>query len=493
MAKSRFNDNWMTDWRPDPGGTVPLYEQIRRHIHTKVAKGDWPAGTQLPSQRSLAEALGVNRSTLIEALEELKADGVLETRPGSGVWVANNTWALFADGHGTNWNQYIERGLHSPNHPVMQAINRSENEPGIIRLGTGELSPAMFPAAMFQRIMQRTAARIPDLNYLEGRGLLRLREVVCRRMAVLGVEARPSQVLITTGAMQALQLVALGITPFDATILVERPSYLQSIRIFQSAGMRLQSVEMDSEGLRVDAVQGAIRGRRTPFLYTMPTLHNPTGVIMPLERRRALLALCETKRVPILEDDLFRDLWLDAEPPPPMKALDRFGNVIYLNGLSKSLAPGLRIGWILAPEAVIERLTDIKMQTDCGSSSLSQWVAAEFLESGEYDAHLESVREELRKRRAVVLEALDREFSGLASWNHPSGSFFVWLTFKGMVSIERLFEQALRRKILLNPGHLYEEGETRSLRISYAYASIEELKHGLRELARLVASAKDAP
>lgn len=486
MAQKISMNNLSREWRPDTENPLPLYEQIRRHIRDCVAQGDWPPGQRLPSQRQLAEAWGVNRSTLIEALEELKAEGILEARTGSGIQVANNTWALFAGGAGTNWNRYIRRGLHTPNQPTIQAINRYEFEPGIIRLGTGEMTPSLFPASMLRNVFHRTAERIPDLNYLEGRGLLELREIICRRAAALGIPATPSQVMITTGALQALQLISMGITPHGSTILTERPSYLQSLKVFQSAGMHLKGIPMDSSGLMLSGLKKAIRPKETPFLYTIPTYHNPTGITMPLERRQALLDMCRTERIPIVEDDVYRELWMDELPPKPIKALDPYGNVIYLGSVSKSLAPGLRIGWVIGSEAVVERLADIKMQTDYGSSSLSQWALAEWLDSGLYDMHTESVRNELRSRRETALAMLRRHFSDLAVWDRPSGGFYIWLRLNSRMPLQPLFEKALKRKVLLNPGYLYEEETSSNIRLSYAYASPEELEKGIAVLAELV-------
>ncbi len=486
MAQKKSMGNFSREWRPDSENPLPLYEQIRRHIRDCVAQGDWPPGQRLPSQRQLAETWGINRSTLIEALEELKAEGILVSRTGSGIQVANNTWALFAGGAGTNWNRYIGRGLHTPNQPTVQAINRYEFEPGIIRLGTGELTPSLYPARMLQEVLHRTADRIPDLNYLEGRGLLELREILCKRAMDLGIQATPSQVIITTGALQALQLISMGITPHGSTILTEQPSYLQSLKVFQSSGMHLKGIPMDSSGLMLSGLKKAIRAKETPFLYTIPTYHNPTGITMPLERRRALLDMCQTERIPIVEDDIYRDLWLEEKPPVPIKALDRYGNVIYLGSVSKSLAPGLRIGWVIGSEAVVERLADIKMQTDYGSSSLSQWALAEWLGSGLYDQHTEMVRQELRLRRERALAALDLHFRDLAVWDKPTGGFYIWLRLKKRIPLQPLFERALKRNILLNPGYLYEEETSSNLRLSYAYASPEELEKGIAQLAELV-------
>jgi GntR family transcriptional regulator of abcA and norABC len=180
-----------------------------------------------------------------------------------------------------------------------------------------------------------------------------------------------------------------------------------------------------------------------------------------------------------VEDDIYRELWLDEMPPPPLKAMDKNGQVLYMGSLSKTLSPGLRIGWVAAPEPVIDRLADLKMQTDYGSSSLSQRVAEKWLSTGLYQKHMERVREQLRIRRNTALNTLDAHLSGLAEWNSPEGGFFIWLKVPSSIPIRSLYRQAILRKLLINPGSIYSDGPNHFIRISYAYASLGELQEGI--------------
>jgi GntR family transcriptional regulator of abcA and norABC len=221
------------------------------------------------------------------------------------------------------------------------------------------------------------------------------------------------------------------------------------------------------------------------MLYTIPSFHNPTGILMTAQRRQELLKVCEAERLPIVEDDVYRELWLDTPAPPPLKAADKSGLVLYLGSMSKSLSPGLRIGWLIGPEPVIERLADIKMQTDYGSSSLSQWAAAEWLASGRYQEHIAWVREQLKKRREAAIQALDAHYSDMAEWSMPAGGFYIWLRFTVGMPIRKLFERALEAGILINPGSVYDQGAAQYLRLSYSYASPDELQSGLARLAEI--------
>jgi len=473
------------EWKPDKSDMTPLYIQIKNYIKQKIESGEWTVGTRIPSQRSLAEAFEVNRSTVVLAFDELIAEGLLEGNAGQGTRVKNNTWSLLSAASPPDWNSYVKKGLYQPNLPTVQDIHKMEPLPHMIRLGTGEPSPELFPKEKMAEVLSRLPARIHALGYEEEKGLLALREQISLRLKTLGIHVSPASILIVSGALQALQLISLGLLRRGSTVFLEKPSYLRSLNVFPSTGIRLFGLPMDGDGLQISAIRQQ-RKQNASLLYTIPTFHNPTGALMPQARRQELLRICEEEQLPLIEDDVYRELWLDAPPPPPLKAMDKHGTVLYLGSVSKALSPGLRIGWIVGPEPVIDRLADIKMQTDYGSSSLSQWAVAEWLASGLYDAHLDEMRASLRLRRDLALQLLEQEFAGLAQWRKPAGGFYIWLQLPAAISLRELFAAALKEQILLNPGNLYDPEATRHLRLSYAYASLTDLELGMRKLASMI-------
>ncbi|MFZ5652658.1 MAG: PLP-dependent aminotransferase family protein [Bacillota bacterium] len=474
------------DWKPVKRTSVPLYRQIKDYIKDRIESGEWAVGVKIPTQRDLAKAFGVNRSTVAFALDELIAEGLIEGKSGSGTRVINNTWSLLASTPPPDWNSYVRAGIHRPNSPTIQEINRSEFNPKIIRLGTGEISPELFPHKNMKEVMSRLSGRIRSLGYEEPKGLILLREQLSIYLKTLGINASPSSILIVSGALQALQLISIGLLQRDSAILLEKPSYLYSLHVFQSAGMRLFGLPMDQDGIQAISVAGCKKRKNGALLYTIPSFHNPTGVLMTLKRREELIQICEKEQLPIIEDDVYGELWLDAPTPKPLKALDNKGLVLYLGSMSKTLSPGLRIGWLVGPGPVIERLADIKMQTDYGSSSLSQWAAAEWLFSGLYFQHLEQIRADLRLRREVMANALEKHFSDIAAWEIPKGGFYIWLRLTPAICAGKLFEKALEGGILLNPGILYDQQSVRHLRLSYSYASIPDLEKGIGQLSKII-------
>jgi GntR family transcriptional regulator of abcA and norABC len=476
------------DWTPNPKDSMPLYQQIREYMKNKIAAGEWPINSKLPPQRTLARIFQVNRSTLTIALDELIADGLLESKLGSGTWVANNTWSLLASTPPNNWTSYLDRGIHLPNLHTIQEINHLEFNPNIIRLGTGELSPEIFPKAMLDSILRKLPNRINSLGYEEPRGLPFLRQQISTYLSSFGINASPASIMIVSGALQALQLICCSLLPKDSTILLERPSYLFSLKLFQSMNMDFCGIPLDEEGIEIAPLSFHKKHKNANLLYTIPCFHNPTGITMTEERRKSIIDLCQKEQLPIIEDDVYRELWLDAPPPTPLKALEKEGLVLYLGSLSKSLSPGLRIGWIVGPEPVIERLADIKMQNDYGSSSLSQWAAAEWFASGLYQTHLEEVRTQLRIRREVASKSLASYFSDIATWQIPKGGFYIWLILCQAVSMQKLFKVALDNGLLIHPGNLYDTLSNRHLRLSYSYASLPELENGLFRLSTIIRS-----
>jgi GntR family transcriptional regulator of abcA and norABC len=474
------------EWKPQKNSSVPLHQQISDFMKKKIMNGEWTIGTKIPPQRNLAKLFQVNRSTIVIALEELAADGLIESKVGSGTRVINNTWSLLASTPPPDWISYVKSGIHKPNITIIQEINKAEADPNMIRLGTGELSPDLLPNKKMGQILQIDNEQSLSLGYMEPKGSLSLRKTVSAYLRTKGIKASPESILIVSGGLQALQLISIGLLNRGSTILHETPSYLNSVHVFQSAGMNLLGIPLDKEGIKCDSIGRMKRQHHAALLYTIPTFHNPTGTLMSERRRIEIIEVCQKASMPIIEDDVYGDLWFENPPPKPLKANDTQGNVLYIGSVSKTLSPGLRIGWLVGPEPVIERLADIKMQTDYGSSSLSQYAVDKWLCSGMYEDFLKETKEELKFRRDFTIQILKKYFSEIATWSTPKGGFYIWLKLLTVVSTRKLFDVALREGILLNPGSVYDNNDYQHLRISYSYASMGQLEKGLVYLAQLI-------
>lgn len=475
------------DWIPQKNINEPLYKQIIKYFNMKIASGDWPVGTVLPSQRDLAEIFQVNRSTVTTAIDELSSYGVLEGVVGKGTMVKSNTWSLMLPQNISNWGNYIQSGTFKENNHIIQTIKSMEEEKKFRKISIGELSPSLFPKNFIQNSMHKAVNTIDNLGYLESLGLYELREIIAQRLRRKNIDVGPKNILITSGSLQGLQLISICMLKAGTVVYTESPSYLGSLQVFQSAGMNLKGLSLDSDGVQYWNMDRKDFLENSPVLYTIPTNQNPTGTIMTPQRRQDLYDFCMENRIPIIEDDAYGDLSYNDDIIYPIKSLDENGLVIYLGTISKILAPGFRIGWIVGAESVISRLADAKMQVDYGASSLSQIALAEILSSTKYDDYIADLNEKLAIKRNLMLASLEKYFKDYATWNTPQGGLFIWLELNKNIPIEKLFREAAEHDILLNPGYAYDYEKNRCIRLSFSYIENQLIDETLLNLSKLIA------
>ncbi|GIN21228.1 aminotransferase-like domain-containing protein [Siminovitchia fordii] len=382
---------------------VPMYARIAQLIRQKIDRGEWVIGTKIPTQRELAEQFQVNRSTVITAIDILKSEGLLEGIAGSGIYITNNKWSLLSSVSPPNWKELTQWAMQPSSDSTVQLINDLESRKDLIQLSKGELGPDLYPHVEIEQSLIKVSRQLKEFGYGNGLGDRGLREEISRHLLTHGVAIAPENILIVSGALQALKLISTGILNKGATVFLENPSYLHSIHFFRPEEMAIRPIAVDRNGLRLDELFQHNFLKHSSALYINPTFHNPTGTTMPAEQRMLLMEKCQTLQLPVIEDDIFRDLWIDEPPPPPLKALDIHGQVLYIGSFSKTIAPGLRIGWLAGPESVVKRLSDVRMQTDYGSSYISQLLVREVLASRLYEKHLIKVRGRLKEKRDFLL------------------------------------------------------------------------------------------
>lgn len=463
----------LLNWKPDRTLSISLANQIVHWMTDQILNGHWPNGTKLPAQRQLALSLGVNRSTLQEAIDELKADGILCSKVGSSTFVSNDSWNILVKQKQPNWQKYIETSIHKANYQTIQLINEFEQDESIIRLSTGELSPSLLPTEKIQQSLRHLKLDGKAIGYSSPQGSLALRQALVHYLKKRNIETTVDNICIVSGGLQALQLIAVGLLEPGSTVLQEEYSYLNSVHPFQSYGMNLHSISSSSDQM---VIQRKLSGQN--IFYAIPTLHNPTGAIWSQQKKDQFYEQCLATNMPIIEDDVYFELAFE-KLSPPLKAIDSAGQVVYLGSVSKTLSPGLRIGWVVAPAPVIKRLADIKMQMDYGSSAFSQEIVTHWLTNGLYEEHIRDLKSKLQKRALYMEKLLTQYFSSIASWEKSKGGFYIWLKFHEPIVTSALFYKLLKQKVLINPGYIYEPKDTFHIRLSYAYANEEDLKRGL--------------
>jgi 2-aminoadipate transaminase len=362
--------------------------------------------------------------------------------------------------------------------------------PEVISLAGGMPFVQALPSDEVLRVVTEviTDRATVALQYGAGSGQEGLKVRLAALMAEQGIEAEPDDVLITVGAQQALDLVGkLFIDPGDE-IAVEAPSYVGALSAFSVYEPRYLQIPMDEDGLSVDALEDALAsGARPTFLYVCPNFHNPAGVTLSLERRRRLVDVCRSAGAPIIEDDPYGMLRFEGEPLPSLRSLDP-ENVIYLGTLSKIFCPGIRVGWTVAPSGTTSQLTLLKEAADLCSSNLNMLVAEGWLgDRDRWRGSLAELVEVYRRRRDACLDALERHFPPGATWTHPAGGFYVWVTVPG-TDTKALLPYAVDRGVAYVPGTaFYADGSGRDrLRLAFCYPPEDEIEEGVRRLGELL-------
>jgi DNA-binding transcriptional MocR family regulator len=477
--------------RLDRQSIVPIYRQIYEQLREEILSGALPESTRLPPERSLAQLLGVNRSTIVHAYRELVADGLLEQRVGSGSRVASPLpagvnerqsgvpwWVTLPAWRVGEFPQILGELAASPD-----ALTNGRRRVAFVQ-GVPPAEPS--PLADLSESFRRVAGNEDFvLSYGNSAGYGPLRESIASRMRVRGCAIESRDVLILTGSTQGITLVAQSLAEAGDEIVVEAPTYPGALQIFGIAGLRALPVAVDDEGMRVDHVEAVLRTRRPRFIYTMPSLHNPTGATMNEDRRERLVTLAKRFGVPIVEDDPYGELATAARGPLVAKSSDY---VVYISSFSKTIAPSLRLGWLTAPRPIFERLLLRKQSIDMASSMYMQAGVHDYLE-GPYDQHLVALREELAARRAIADAAVAEHWpKSLRVWP-AHGGFYLWATTPREIRARALLETSERRgaSFLFGEAFYPGSGGDHSFRLALTPVTRAEISEGIRRIGASIA------
>ena len=384
----------------------------------------------------------------------------------------------------TNWT--LAARAAKMNSSAIREILKLTDRPGIISMAGGLPSPKAFPLDAFtaacQAVMQRDGAAA--LQYSTTEGLPALRQAIAD---FLPWNVDPEQILITTGSQQALDLIGKVFLDAGSRLLVEKPTYLGALQAFTPMEPVAVGVDSDDEGMLIADFEkqvgtGADKAR---MAYVLPNFQNPTGRTMSEARRQALVEKAKELDIPLIEDNPYGDLWYEGEPPLPLAARNPEG-VIYMGSFSKVLAPGLRIGFIVAPKSVYGKLTQAKQAADLHTPSFNQRVVAEVIKDGFLDRHVPTIRAMYKAQRDVMLMALEHEMAGLdVQWTRPVGGMFLWVKLPAGMDAQALLAKAVERNMAFVPGAPFYAGDAQhnTLRLSYVTVSAEQINQGIKSLA----------
>jgi 2-aminoadipate transaminase len=388
---------------------------------------------------------------------------------------------------------------------AIRELLKLTSQPDVISFAGGLPAPELFPVKEMEAAMQRVLVQHGSqaLQYSTTEGYEPLREWIVTKMAQYGIEAAPENVLITSGSQQALDLIGKVLLNPGDRVLTERPTYLGALQAWRAYQADFVTVPIDDDGLRTGATLEKALSTGPKFMYLLPNFQNPGGVTLPLGRRWEIIAVADRYGIPIIEDDPYGELRYEGEHIPPLVVLDARkldlgnsdgrnlinGNVIYLSTFSKTLAPGLRLGWMVAPTSVIEKCVMAKQGMDLHTSSLVQMIAYEVVKDGFLKEHINHIRRIYRERRDVMLAAMSRYFPPEVHWTRPQGGLFLWVTLPEWLDAAEVFNKAVANKVAFVPGTPFfpDDSGHNTMRLNFSNARPEQIEVGIKRLGEVLA------
>jgi DNA-binding transcriptional MocR family regulator len=431
-----------------------LYEQLEQRVRAMIEAGVLRPGERAPSLRRLSKQERVSLATAMQAYMALERKGYLESRPRSGFYVRTRpatAGVVPRPRKPRAMPQKVKLG------DMVGTIFALNNQPGIVSLGIANPSPELLPVKGLVRATTQVANRhrLASLEYSLHLGAEELRRQIALRVAELGCAVSPDEVLVTTGATEALAVALHAVARPGDVIAVESPAYFLVLQLIERLGMFALEVQTDAAaGMRLEALEEALESVDVKAVIAVPNFHNPLGSLMPEENKRRLVELLAERGVALIEDDIYGDLAFEQRRPSIAKRYDRAGNVLTCSSFSKTLAPGYRVGWLL-PGSYMDAARRCKQTMSSATASLPQLAIAEFLHNGNYDRFLRRVRskyaEQVARMRAAVLE----HFPEGTRVTNPKGGFVLWVELPRRVDGRALFQEALAHSVSFTPGVLF--------------------------------------
>lgn len=366
----------------------------------------------------------------------------------------------------------------------------------MISFGGGLPNPEAFPVDLIYKCIEKTFQKDIQnaLQYGSTEGLTQLRGALAERMRkIKNINCESHDVLITSGSQQALSLVAMCFLDPGDTYLTSVPAYLGAIQAFSAYEANCESIPMNKEGIDIDSLNRNIkRLRRTgvnpKFIYTVPTFQNPSGETMSLDHREELLKIASEYDFLIVEDDPYGEIYFEGDAIPPIKSLDTKGRVIYTSTFSKILAPGFRLGWVVASKEILKKLILAKQAADLCTNVFSQYIAYEYVHGGYLDTQVKKIRQLYKRKRDIMLEAIKKYFPENVKWTIPQGGMFIWVTLPKSIDTRFMFQKAIAKKVAYVVGDaFYPEGKNyNSMRLNFSYSDDKSIVEGIRRLGEVI-------
>ncbi|MCD6215745.1 MAG: PLP-dependent aminotransferase family protein [Candidatus Aenigmarchaeota archaeon] len=367
-------------------------------------------------------------------------------------------------------------------------------KPDMISFGGGMPSPETFPidyiTERLPEIMKKYGTKMLQYGKTSGEDVFK--EAIIKRMKKRNIICEKENIIVSSGSQQLLNISGIALLNEGDKIITETPTYLGELQALKLIGPRYETVQIDNDGMIVEQLEEKMKKynkKKMPkSIYVIPTFQNPSGVTMSKDRRKHLLEISENYQIPIIEDDPYSELRFEGDEIPPIKSMDKNGNVLYLSTVSKILAPGFRLGWAIGDKELIEKLILIKQGTDLCTNVFAQYIAADYLISDEFEKNLNKTRKLYKKKRDAMIEALEKYMPEEVKYNHPTGGMFIWLKVPDYINTEKMLKKAINNNIAYVDSKGFDPlgKNTHGMRLNFSYPSLEDIETGVERLGTII-------
>ncbi len=462
------------------------YEQLAQDIAEMIRTGVLAPGRRVPSVRKASEAHGVSPATVFQAYYLLENQGLIRSRPKSGYFVCGQPTRALPT------NAVAKQGPASTPVEVSElvfSIMSSIRDPRVVPLGSAFPSPTLFPLQRLAKSLAKTT-RLMDLRSLVvdlPPGNEHLRRQIALRYGVAGISAPIEELVITSGALEALNLCLQVVTKPGDLVAIESPTFYACLQALERLQLRAVEIPVSpTEGIEIDYLRDALSRYPIKACWFMPHFQNPMGASLSSEKKQSLVALLQQYQVPLIEDDVYGELYFGATQPLPAKAFDQQGLVLHCGSFSKSLAPGYRVGWVAAGKYA-QQVERLKLMTTLSASIPAQAAIADYLQFGDYDRHLRKLRYQLEAQQNHMRADIEKYFPANTRISRPAGGYFLWLQLPGALDSLHFFSLALAAGISIAPGPIFSATQDfrHCIRLNYGYPWGREMEQAMQTLGEI--------
>lgn len=467
------------------------YEQLAHDIKRQISQEVWRSGEKIPSVRASCKNSGYSIATVLQAYQLLESQGWVTAKPQSGYFVAPQIENLISP---LVKNRPTEPKQININDQLFDVLQRNTQQ-NMVPLGSAFPDPSLFPQQALARNLASASRKMPENSAIVNLppGSKGLRRNIAQRYAQQGLSVSPKDIVITSGAMEALSLSLQAVTKPGDMVAIETPTFYGALQAIER--LNLRAVEIPTHpinGIDLNALDDALSKHPIKACWLMTNFQNPMGFCMSDQAKQLLVNLLDKHQVALIEDDVYAELFFGSQKPKPAKAFDHNGTVLLCGSFSKCLSPGFRIGWVVAGQRS-ETIQRLQLMSTLSSSVPIQLGISHYLQYGAYDSHLRTLRRKLEQRKHQMLSAIKMYFPKSIRMTNPSGGYFVWIEFEGNVDCSGFYEQALQSNIAIAPGTLFTSDAQSSnhIRINYSYPCEGDILNAIQELGRIAHTILD--